>query len=104
MRVRYGWSGELRSGTWEKIDIELDETDLERILLTAGLSHLYPTAITTIQAYMVLDTEAALLLTAKVAQRCGSGDENERIEALKRKRTGLIDCLRLSGCDQPGDQ
>jgi hypothetical protein len=37
MRVKQGWSGEIAPNQWAKVDLELEEEDLRRLLAAAGL-------------------------------------------------------------------
>lgn len=73
MQVRLGWSGEIESNLWRKTDVELDETDVYRLLVEAevfaagsdesqDIMDKLPTKI----AFQLLQAEAEILLMRKL--------------------------------------
>ncbi len=74
MLVRQGWSGETASNRWAKFDIELDETDLGRLLREHDIAP--PEALSTVDAYRLLEAEAERLVRVKLAQRYGMRDDD----------------------------
>lgn len=97
VRVRMGWSGETQPNTWQKIDIELEEEDLQRLMrendLPDDLQYRLPTKV----CYQLLQNEAEVMLlnkmkfygypldkaTARTAVLIGSS--NEIITAVKNQ-------------------
>jgi hypothetical protein len=68
VRVRHGWSGEIKPNQWAKLDIELEEDDLRRLLLAAKV----PVDDVTVllpAAYQLLEAEAEILLYATLMTR-----------------------------------
>lgn len=61
-----GWSGETEPNTWQKVDIELEEEDLNRLMqqndLPAGLHGRLPTKV----CYQLLQNEAEMMLLTKL--------------------------------------
>lgn len=98
MRVRQGWSGETETNVWQKVDIDLDETDLFRLFNGAGGYNNFPTlsALGTEVAHKLLSNEAEILLlnklvdlgypkdTAKERQSLLTGQNQAIIAALKK--------------------
>ena len=66
MRVRMGWSGETQPNTWQKLDVELEQEDLERIFrendLPEGLHDRLPTKV----CFTLVNNEAEALLLNKL--------------------------------------
>lgn len=66
MHVRMGWSGETEPNIWQKVDIELEEEDLYRLMrqsdLPAGIHERLPTKI----CYQLLQNEAEMMLLSKL--------------------------------------
>lgn len=96
MRVRQGWSGEIAPNRWAKIDVELDEGDLLRILTGMGID---PNAANQLDARLVftlLDNAAETLVTARLISRYQSaaGDLSERMHQLGEARVKLARRVR----------
>lgn len=91
MKVRHGWSGEIKPNVWGKAQIELEEEDLRRLLLQNGLPADFPISVA--HAYQLLEVEAERLLTAKLISRYGFDGQNI-LTALTEQRTQLIDKLK----------
>ncbi len=66
MKVHHGWSGEFSSGKWAKFDVELDETDLMRMLHEADIDMTHPHLVKERHAFMLLQAEAEVLLLLKM--------------------------------------
>ena len=96
MEVRQGWSGEFSPNRWGKLDVILDEGDLRRVLIAAGLGDIDPTAVPTTLAFQILDAESERLLLAKLISHFNyTGDEHrERLGALSAARTAALDRLK----------
>jgi hypothetical protein len=66
VRVRLGWSGETSDNVWQKVDVELEEDDLARILREAempeGLSARLPAKV----CYQLMQNEAEFMLLGKL--------------------------------------
>jgi hypothetical protein len=93
MRVRQGWSGETSPNVWQKISVELEEEDLRRLVVDAGID---PAALPTEAAFQLLEIEAERLVIAKLVGRFGMtvADGAQRVAALGQQRTQLLDMLR----------
>ena len=94
MQVRHGWSGETRPNGWDKTDVTVDEGDLARILITAGLPVEMSRSLSTTVAYQLLDIEAERLLIAKIT-RFGYPVEQaqQRLAELNAHRRAVLDKL-----------
>lgn len=66
MRVRVGWSGETSNNVWQKVDIELEEDDLARLLREAdfpeGLAARLPAKV----CYQLMQNEGEVMLLSKL--------------------------------------
>lgn len=58
MKVLTGWSGQDEAGSWHRLDVELDETDVLRLTTTHGLVEM-----TVPQVFLLLSAEAEYLLS-----------------------------------------
>lgn len=96
MQVRQGWSGETRPNQWTKFDVSVDESDLRRILARAGLPE--DTPVTTKSAYVLLSTEAEILLVTARMRHAGIDADTARadIEPLVALRESTLDMLRTT--------
>lgn len=61
-----GWSGETATGTWQKVDIELSEEDLSRLMLEKGFDEKLPARLPVKICYQLLQNEAEVLLLSKL--------------------------------------
>ncbi len=97
MRVRQGWSGETAPSQWTKFDVAVDETDLARILARAGLPD--DTPVTTKTAYVLLSTEAEILLITARMRWADLPAEQARadVEPLVNLRESHLEMLRVTG-------
>lgn len=66
MRVRLGWSGETESNTWHKVDIELEEEDLTRLLRENQLPEELSARLPTKVCFQLMQNDAEVLLLAKL--------------------------------------
>lgn len=92
MRVRQGWSGEVKPNQWVKFDVELDEEDLRR-LLAADDRWTEDTKISLGLAYMLLENEAERLVTTKLVSRWNFDFKAGQIKTkqLAERRAELLD-------------
>lgn len=67
MRVRLGWSGEIDS-KWHKVDVELEEDDLQRMFYAADIGAKASTVSTKVAFHLLKNEAEVLLLTKLVAQ------------------------------------
>lgn len=93
MKVRHGWSGEVKPNVWGKASVELEEDDLRRLLVQAGLPGDHPVSVA--NAYQLLEVEAERLLTAKLISRYGY-DGAEQLAALGAQREALFTKLKAA--------
>jgi hypothetical protein len=104
MIVMAGWSGEMASGQWSKVDITLDEVDLMRLLVERtgsenGSSDPWGadpdlTQAKTVDVFTALSSEAERLKEATVFQRFESYRTDAvraTIAALTEKRNAALD-------------
>ncbi len=66
MRVRMGWSGETASNIWQKVDIELEQEDLERIFRENDLPTELIGRLPTKVCFQLVQNEAEFLLLTKL--------------------------------------
>lgn len=91
MKVRHGWSGEIKPNVWGKVQIELEEEDLRRLLMQNDLPADFPISVN--HAYQLLEVEAERLLTAKLISRFGF-DGQDQLAALTEQRIKIIEKLK----------
>lgn len=96
MRVRTGWSGEIEPNVWVKVDVDLDETDLRRILITAKLAPELADILSTTVVFQLLEAEAECLIIAKLVARYGQPVENvaEKLSAHRRTKEKIIAAIK----------
>ena len=99
MRVRMGWSGETESNVWQKISVELEEQDLDRIVMENELPGGIQANLPAIVCFKLLQNNAEILLlnklvglgypTGKAAARIAvlTNENNEIANAVKKKLT-----------------
>lgn len=94
MQVHLGWSGEAANGQWVKFDVTVDETDLRRVLARAGIPE--DTKATTKDAYVLLSTEADILLLTTRMRHTGlsAEDAHAELEPLVKRRETHLDLIR----------
>lgn len=78
MKVLRGGSAEVGSNKWVKFDIELDGSDLQRLLIENDLSDV---TLTVREAFSLLEAEAETLVTLKMEQLGAKGDVTARDQA-----------------------
>ena len=71
MRVLRGGSAENSSGRWVKFDVELDESDYQKLLIENGLDD---SEVSTIQKFKLLVKYAELLVTDRMESLGAKGD------------------------------
>lgn len=89
MRVRHGWSGEISKNQWVKLNVELEEDDLRRILVPLDIN---PATLPVAVAYQLLDIEAELALTHKLTKYGMKAEA--RVGELHEARTKIITGLK----------
>jgi len=96
VRVRQGWSGEVQPNVWAKIDVELDDDDLRRLLHAAGLPGVAPADVPTEVAFQLLDNEGERFVLAKLMTRYGMAEEQgrPRMVELNASKVRALDRLR----------
>ncbi len=96
MNVRLGWSGEVDPNIWRKVDVSVDETDLRRILIAAGLPETDLYTVPTSLVFILLENEAERLLLAQLTSRHGYPAEmaRTRLAELATARTTALATLR----------
>lgn len=96
MRVRLGWSGETQTNVWEKADVELDETDLVRVLMSAGLPQdSVMSQMRTQIAYTLLCNEAEFMLLGRLKEVGYPRDKaNTRQNLLTGQNTAILGALK----------
>lgn len=91
--MKVGWSAEVKPDEWIKID--LDESDLQSLLYTAGFPLDQRALVAPRLAYQLLDVEAQRLVMVKLGLDYGH-DVNQvkaRVEELLKRRAALFDEL-----------
>lgn len=66
MRIRVGWSGETQSNRWEKVDVELEEEDLQRLVRENGFPEDLHNRLPVKVCFQLLQNEAEVLLLSKL--------------------------------------
>lgn len=98
MRIRQGWSGQVSANPdrWAKVDVELEEEDLRRLLhgLYAGPADLdqFLKACPTGLVFALLEAEAEILVMIKLMARHGyPADEGRaKLTALRTAKAGIL--------------
>lgn len=80
MRVRQGWSGEFTPNQWGKLDIDVDEDDLYRMLIENGLPE--DVTLTNSEVFALLNSEARRLLATALLDRFGGTAAEDQITNL----------------------
>ena len=104
MRVRQGWSGEIKPNVWGKVSVEVDETDLHRALIEAGIdaapgdARVPPTA-----AFGLLDIDCERLLLAKLMARFDYPEQTgrARLAELAQGRERVLERIRAAVSAEP---
>lgn len=99
VRVRMGWSGETQPNTWQKVDIELEEEDLHRLMQENDLPDRLQDKLPTRVCYQLLQNEAEVMLLNKLKfygypvdkanarQAVLAGSSHEILAAIKNQLT-----------------
>jgi hypothetical protein len=95
VKLRQGWSGEVGGGRWAKFDLSLDETDLRRLLVDAGID-VDPVELPLTLAFRLLEAEAETLVLAKLVSRYGMDGSTAatRISELSAAKTQALQQIR----------
>lgn len=97
MKVLIGWSQEVAANKWRRVDLEVDETDLQRILADNEFT-IDPTGLTEKEAYMVLSAEAEMLMLTTKANM--GYPEPDHSEAMLKLRNRLNKALGVKPVDE----
>lgn len=95
MRVRIGWSGEVETNKWAKIDVQMEEVDLERILASNNIA-IDTSSLPTSLAYLLLEAEAEGNVLAKLVDQYGypAPQAEFRRQKLKATKDNILQALR----------
>ncbi len=95
MRVKQGWSGEIEPNKWAKVDVEVDEQDLGRMLREAGIE-VPLDRVPLLTAYSLLEAEAERLVLLKLMIRLGYPQEqgSKELAAFEQSKINMLDNLR----------
>jgi hypothetical protein len=80
LRIVRGGSAETASGRWVKFDVELDESDLQRILVENDMSG---ARLSVREVFSILEAEAETLILLKMEQLGARGDRSAREQAAR---------------------
>lgn len=96
MRVRLGWSGETEPNKWAKVDVELEEEDLRRMVMSHGIDVSVLDRVPVPLIYALLETEAESNLLLRLARQHGYPKDKakERLSELDKTRDGIITGLK----------
>jgi hypothetical protein len=99
MKVKRGWSGESTGGQWSKFDVEVDETDLQRIIHSAPEGY-FPdwNKIPVSVVFQLLELETDVLMHAALAARFAMAPEQAQaaIQQGREKQVDILEKLRSS--------
>lgn len=90
-----GWSGETSNNTWQKVDIELEEEDLYRLMQENGFPADLHRRLPTKLCYQLLQNEAEILLMRKLRDYGYPGDKsNARVAVLLGSTNEIVSAIR----------
>lgn len=81
MKLRRGWSGEMSSGSWVKLDLEFEQEDIEKLLEDNSLKYL---DVSIIDLFILVGAEVETLLMAD-AMSHGANVKDKVLQANKLK-------------------
>lgn len=91
MQVRTGWSGEVEPNVWRKVDVELAEEDLHRLMLEHSLPEYFHERLPVVVAFELLQAHSEILLLRKLATIGYPADKaTARIRELAEAMANLI--------------
>jgi len=67
MRVMMGWSGEVSNNVWRKLEVDVDETDYQRMLAEVGIS--VEAQIPTNWKFLLMEAKATELVASELMSR-----------------------------------
>lgn len=82
MQVMQGWSGEVQTGRWAKVDVTLNETDIGRVVYGAGIAidlDMVPLDL----AWRILDAEAEKFILVKLIRAHGYQVEKNKARLIE---------------------
>lgn len=91
MEVKHGWTGEVLSGTWRKVDVTVNDLDLLRVLVGAGIE-IAPERVPLSIAWQILDAEAERFILVKLVRAHGYPQEQAKPRLIELAQT-LSDLL-----------
>ena len=96
MKIRQGWSGEVKPNRWAKFDICLEEEDLRRLL---GPGYQALRNLNTSTAFQLLELEAERLVLIKLISRYGyEPDEGKSsVDKLEQQKRVVRDQIWAAG-------
>lgn len=80
MRILRGGSAQTPSGKWIKFDVELDESDIQRLLIEHNIENATPTVR---ELFALLEAEAETLVSLKMEQFGVSGEISAKQHAAR---------------------
>lgn len=93
MKVESGWSAEVATSVWDKVKVELDESDFQALAVEKGI---YGLEISTEDKFLVLENETRRLVCAYVA--VGHADlrsnAKDKIASLNERQRSLIEKIK----------
>lgn len=94
MRVRQGWSGEVKPNQWAKVSVELDEDDFRRLIREAGLLD-FIQSVPLMTVYSLLELEAERLILIKLMVRHGYDHETgaKELAAMETAMFAVLDAI-----------
>jgi hypothetical protein len=77
----------VQPNVWAKIDVELDDDDLRRLLHAAGITDVHPADVATEVAFQLLDSEAERFVLAKLMTSYGLPENTGRPRLVQLQET-----------------
>lgn len=95
MRVRMGWSGETQTNVWQKVNVELEQEDLLRLLVEYQIPDELVTRLPTKLLFQLLQNEAECLLLNKLRTLGYPPDKaNARMAVLLGQTNEIVAAVR----------
>jgi hypothetical protein len=95
VQVRTGWSGEIESNVWRKIDVELDVTDLDKLLTEHGFPQTLAGRLPVSIGFELLQGEGEILMLRKLITLGYPQDKAlARIGELATTQAALLSAVR----------
>jgi hypothetical protein len=96
VHIRDGWTGEYEPNRWGKVNVDLAEEDLLRLVIEAGIPHAVVPSIPVRMVYELLSSEAEILMLVKLITRYGypAKDGRARITQLEQVKSSTLEKIR----------